>query len=74
VELETLLPMQNAIKLALKIDSIKESPLGKDLAAHRKTVAARVEEALQQLRDAADGKTRRGLLMYEELEEGTKSG
>lgn len=73
VELETLLPMQNAIRLALKIDSINKSPLGKDLAAHLKSVDTKVEEALQQLRDVADGKPRRGQLMYEELQEATKS-
>ncbi|KAK5033230.1 hypothetical protein LTS07_003531 [Exophiala sideris] len=62
-ELETLLPLQNAIKLALGLDSIKQSPLGKDLAAHLKTVNAKVKEALKKLSTLSDGKPRRGQLI-----------
>jgi len=71
-ELETLIPLQNAVKMALSLDSIQKSPLGKDLATHRKTIDAKVKEALQKLSTLSDGKSRRGQLMYEELQEGTK--
>lgn len=66
-ELEQLLPQQNAIMLSLKIDSIKNSPLGKDLEAHLEELKQRVENIVEKVRANAGGKPRRGLLMYDQV-------
>ncbi|EXJ93570.1 hypothetical protein A1O1_01962 [Capronia coronata CBS 617.96] len=65
--LEGLLPMQNAIKLALELDSVKKAPLGKQLAARLKKVTNTIEESVKILRENADGQPRRGLEMYDQL-------
>lgn len=65
--LEDLLPMQNAIKLALQLDSIENAPLGKQLSAQLKQVDSKIEESVRILRENADGQPRRGLEMYDLL-------
>lgn len=67
--LESFLPMQNAINLALKFDAIKKSDLGEKLSLHLRIVDQKVENAVQKLRAVSDGRRRRGELMYEQLYE-----
>ncbi|KAJ9504441.1 hypothetical protein H2202_000497 [Exophiala xenobiotica] len=72
--LESFLPMQNAINLALKFDAIKKSDLGEKLSLHLGIVNQKVDKAVQELRAATDGKKRRGELMYDQLYEKKDSG
>ncbi|KIW12027.1 hypothetical protein PV08_09301 [Exophiala spinifera] len=65
--LENLLPLQNAISLALQIDAIKASELGQQLESHLRVVEPKVKETVQKLREVSDGQKRRGELMYEQL-------
>lgn len=64
--LRELLPMQNGIKWALKIDSISKSDLGKKLRDRLQAVTKDVESVVEKLRKT--GKDFRGLLMYDELD------
>ncbi|KIX09247.1 uncharacterized protein Z518_00326 [Rhinocladiella mackenziei CBS 650.93] len=66
-ELVSLLPMQNAMRLALQIGSIQKSPLGEDLRNRLKEVNGMVESRVKVLRELANGKPRRGLLMYDQI-------
>ncbi|KAK6384693.1 hypothetical protein LTS17_002256 [Exophiala oligosperma] len=65
--LENLLPLQNAIQLALQIDAIKTSELGRQLESHLRVVEPKVTETVQKLREVSNGQKRRGELMYEQL-------
>lgn len=65
--LENLLPLQNAIQLALQIDAIKTSELGQQLESHLRVVEPTVEETVQKLREVSNGQKRRGELLYEQL-------
>ncbi|EHY55258.1 hypothetical protein HRR83_009059 [Exophiala dermatitidis] len=67
IELENLLPMQNAIKLALELEPIKNSQLGKELTEKLRSVTDEVEKNVKVLRDTADGEPRRGLEMYDQI-------
>ncbi|KAK5462588.1 hypothetical protein LTS15_002300 [Exophiala xenobiotica] len=72
--LESFLPMQNAINLALKFDAIKKSDLGEKLSLHLGIVNQKIDNAVQKLRAVSDGKKRRGELMYDQFYEKKDSG
>ncbi|KIX94071.1 uncharacterized protein Z520_10097 [Fonsecaea multimorphosa CBS 102226] len=67
--LAELLPVQNAMKWALKIESVKNAELGKQLQAELSGLTRVVESTVQSIREKAGDKSRRSLIMYDQLRE-----
>ena len=62
-----LIPIQNALQWALKVESIKQSDLGKRLQTELQSLPTLVESTANSLRAAVGNKPRRGLLMFDQL-------
>jgi len=65
--LEELIPMENAIRLALRLRPIKGSEVGKKLESQLKKVRKEIKQKADRAREEAQGKPRRGLLMYDQI-------
>ncbi|KAJ9617052.1 hypothetical protein H2200_000773 [Cladophialophora chaetospira] len=65
--LVALIPVQNAIKMALQVNSISHYWLGKKLKPELKSLTKLIENTAQNLRTSVGNKPRRGLQMYEQL-------
>jgi hypothetical protein len=67
IALVDLIPIQNSMKWALKVDSVKQSVLGKRLEADLQSLTLLVESTADSLRAAVGNKPRRGLQMFDQL-------
>ncbi len=65
--LVTLIPIQNAIKMALQVDTIKNYWLGKKFTPELKSLTKLIANTSQNLRAAVGNKPRRGLQMFDQL-------
>ncbi|EXJ70035.1 uncharacterized protein A1O5_07108 [Cladophialophora psammophila CBS 110553] len=64
-----LLPIQNSMKWALKVDSVKNSDLRKQLEAELSSLAKVVNDTAQSIQEKVGDKPRRSLIMYDQLGE-----
>ena len=62
-----LIPIQNSIKWALKIDLVKKSSVGKQLQAELETLTKIVESTVSSLRGKVGSRPTHGLTMYDEI-------
>jgi hypothetical protein len=72
-ELVESLPIQNSIKWALKVQSVEQSELGKQLKAELESLTPRIERMISNVREFSNGQPRRGLEMYDQLNGGGAS-
>ncbi|OAL28013.1 hypothetical protein AYO20_09635 [Fonsecaea nubica] len=64
-----LLPIQNSMEWALKIESVKNAQLGNQLQAELSNLTTVVKKTVESLREKVGDKPRRSLIMYDQLQE-----
>ncbi|OAP64735.1 hypothetical protein AYL99_00707 [Fonsecaea erecta] len=67
--LVALLPIKNSMEWALKIESVKNAEIGKQLQAELSSLSMAVKSTVQSIREKVGDKPRRSLIMYDQLGE-----
>lgn len=63
----SLVPIYNASQWALRIDSVKNSEVGKDLQTQNRELSRIVEKTVSSLREKSEEKPLHGLAMYDQI-------